>query len=201
MAFMTGHDEQDEKRLVSECLAGNQTAWEKLVSAQYRVITSVVRNRKWGFDRREQEDVVQDVLRELVTSLDGHDFQSSLGAFIRTIAMRQCTALLRHKKAIKRTTDRDCLPIYPVGGDHEDAVVHHPVGGDPDPETALLVREDLGMLKRALAALDVQCKKLIRMRFFEDLSFPEMADALDLKCNTVAVQVGRCVKKLRPFFG
>ncbi|MEW6347763.1 MAG: sigma-70 family RNA polymerase sigma factor [Thermodesulfobacteriota bacterium] len=193
-------DDNTERLLVQQCLSGDEQAWKTLVDKHFRLIASIVRWQKWRFDQRDVEDVVQDALEELVKSLAGFQFQSRLSSFVRTIAVRACTDRIRKKVAQKRISDMDCVPLDSGGDDEDDSRSPIPTDQGPNQEEMLLTRERLGALRQALGLLDKECKKLIRMRFFDDLSFPEMADALRIKANTVAVQVRRCVFKIHRLF-
>lgn len=193
-------DDNTERLLVEQCLSGDERAWKTLVDKHFRLIGSIVRWQKWRFDQRDVEDVVQDALEELVKSLAGFQFQSRLSFFIRTIAVRACTDRIRKKVAQKRISDMDCVPLDSGGDDEDDSRTHIPADHGPNQEEMLVTRERLGALQEALGLLDKECKKLIRMRFFDDLSFPEMADELRIKANTVAVQVRRCVFKIQRLF-
>ncbi len=198
---MTVHGDDDtERTLVQQCLSGDERAWRTLVDTHFRLIASIVRWQKWRFDQRDVEDVVQDALEELVKALAGFQFQSRLSFFIRTIAVRACTDRIRKKVAQKRISDMDCVPLDSGGDDESDSHSHIAKDQEPSQEEMLLTRERLEALRTALGLLDRECWKLIRMRFFDDLSFPEMADSLRIKANTVAVQVRRCVLKMQRLF-
>ena len=200
MAVNGDNGDVDERRLVEQCLSGNEPAWKTLLDRHYRTIAAVVRWQKWKFDHRDIEDTTQDALEELVKALAGFQFQSRLSLFIRTIAVRACVNRIRKKVAQKRISDSDCVPINSVGEDQNDTSFHTPLDPSTSQEEALLARERVSTLKGALSKLDRECKRLIRMRFFDDLSFPEIANMLKIKDNTIAVQVRRCVFKINRFF-
>jgi RNA polymerase sigma-70 factor, ECF subfamily len=190
----------DEKILVEQCLCSNDQAWKTLLDNHYRTISAVVRWQKWKFDHRDIEDVTQDALEELVKSLASFQFQSRLSHFIRTIAIRACVDRIRKKVAQKRISDMDCVPINSVGEDQDDATTYIPLDSALNQEELLLTNERLSGLGQALGRLDRECRRLIRMRFFDELSFPEIADLMKVKANTVAVQVRRCVFKIYRLF-
>ncbi len=200
MAGNGANGDVEERRLVEQCLSGNDRAWKTLVDKHYRTIAAVVRWQKWKFERRDIEDVAQDALEELVKSLGNFQFQSRLNQFVRTIAVRACVDRIRKKVAQKRISDWDCVPIDSVGEDQDDPFVHIPLDPGSNPEAAFLEQELLGALKQALGRLDRKCRELIRVRFFDDLSFPQIGDMLKIKENTVAVQVRRCVFKIYELF-
>ncbi len=200
MTFTRRNAEYDDARLVEQCLQGDQDAWKELVNRCYGAIAAIVRHPKWGFKHQDGEDLIQEALEELVKSLPNYKHQDQLRGFVQTLAFRQCTERLRKALALKRATDRNCEMVDTIGGERENPGAHIPIDQRSDPLGTLLANEQVNVLKTALQRLETECKKLIRMRFFEELSFPDMAEYLNLKENTVAVKLGRCVKKLRPYF-
>ncbi len=58
-----------EKTLVGRCLAGEQRAWEEVCQCYNSTIANIASWEKWRFDQHELEDVTQDIMLEIVTSL------------------------------------------------------------------------------------------------------------------------------------
>lgn len=192
--LMDSARDREERSLIGKCLRGDNVAWDRLVELHYPKIAGIVRWPKWKFDRHEIEDVIQEALEEVVKSLKGFKFQSALGTFVHTITVNTCIEQIRKKTAAKR--DALCMGLDSVGADCEDPDIHIPRSFDGNQEELLLGKEQIGLLKRALATLDKRCKELVRFRFFEDLSFQEIAERLNTKQNTLVVQLKRCLLRI-----
>jgi RNA polymerase sigma-70 factor, ECF subfamily len=51
-------------------------------------------------------------------------------------------------------------------------------------------------LEEAIAALPEQCRKIFKMCRYEDLSYPEISDMLNVSLSTVKTQMSRAMEKL-----
>jgi hypothetical protein len=69
-----------EKILVGRCLAGEQRAWEEVCKCYTGTIANVASWEKWRFDPHELEDVTQDIMLEITTSLMDFEFKSDLSS-------------------------------------------------------------------------------------------------------------------------
>lgn len=195
---MNSGSDKEERSLIERCLRGDAASWDRLMELHYPKIASIVRWPKWKFDRHEVEDVIQETLEKVVKSLRDFKFQSALTTFIHTITVHTCIEQIRRKTAAKR--DAFTMGLDSVGTDCEEPDIHIPRETGHNQEEMLLVKENIGLLQRALASLGKRCKELVRFRFFEDLSFQEMAEKLDAKQNTLVVQLKRCLFKIMKQF-
>jgi RNA polymerase sigma factor (sigma-70 family) len=193
---MMWEKDQEELRLVQQCLKGDNDAWDRLVFLHYPRISAIVRWQKWGLEHHEHEDLIQDTLEQLVISLRKFEAGSNLGAFIHTIAVRCCIARLRERKAAKRHAQGGHIPFDMV----EDLCTGESLNlpGNPfmNPEQTLAARQEVHLFKRALGFLSEKCNELIRLRIFDDLPFADIAARLDEKTNTVMVQMKRCLLRI-----
>jgi RNA polymerase sigma-70 factor (ECF subfamily) len=77
--------------------------------------------------------------------------------------------------------------------------------GDLGPEAAVLEREGREVLRRALLDLPPEQRAVFVLRVHEELSYREIADALDLSMGTVMSRLSRAREKLRdalaPYLG
>ena len=55
-------------------------------------------------------------------------------------------------------------------------------------------------LKSAMDELDARCRELIRLRYYKELPFGEIAEMLGVSENTLTVQTRRCLDKLKAAF-
>lgn len=61
----------------------------------------------------------------------------------------------------------------------------------------ILSREELvKILKKSLEQLGLRCRRLLELRYLEELSFGEIAKQLGVKENTLTVQTKRCIEQL-----
>ena len=67
----------------------------------------------------------------------------------------------------------------------------------PSPERLLLAREQLATVETALKNMPAQQRAAFSLRFFEEMSLEEIADAMDLQVGTVKAHHFRAVAALR----
>lgn len=195
---MFSSGDKDERSLIERCLRADNHAWETLQERHRPRIAGIVMWPKWKFERHEIDDVIQETWLQLVKSLKEFKFQSSLGTFIYTITEFTCIEQIRKKTAAKRDGLR--VELDTVSADQDDPDIHIPRNPGPNPEDEILRSEQIGILKRGLASLDKKCKELVRLRFFEDVPFRDIAARLDEKPNTLIVQLKRCLLKIMKQF-
>ena len=137
-----------DEDLASECLAGNQAAWEALVAKYKRLVYSIP--FRYGLPQEEAADVFQAVWADLYRDLRRIEHAAALRGWLVTATARRC---LLHK------TRRQQLS----GGAID------PQLADPSPDPAALLQDaekDL-LVRQAMAQLSERCQELVRMLFFE----------------------------------
>ena len=192
--------EDAEKSLVKRCLSGEREAWDTLLGAHFRTISSIVAWKKWGFDRAEVEDVRQDILEAVVKSLKTFEFRSRLSTFIYRVSVSSCIAHLRRKTASKRGGGGAITGFMDCGEERgRNNAIFDGLSVTINPERLLMDQEGLRAMREALARLDERCRELIRFRYYEELSFSEIAAMTSAKENTLVVMLRRCLLRLLEF--
>ncbi len=67
----------------------------------------------------------------------------------------------------------------------------------PSPEARLLTREELDLLRKAIAALPPRCREVFLLQRFGGLSYEAIAQRLGISKNTVMVQMYKAMTALR----
>jgi RNA polymerase sigma-70 factor (ECF subfamily) len=78
--------------------------------------------------------------------------------------------------------------------------MEEPASAEPDPSEILRRRQDLGLLRRALAALPVEKREVLVLSRFQNLRYQQIADILACDVGTVKVRVYRAIKALSQIF-
>jgi RNA polymerase sigma factor (sigma-70 family) len=185
-----------EKRLVAQCLAGDRRAWEEFFTCHIRTISAVVSRPQWGFPIHDREDVAQEVIRNLILSLKEFQFRSKLSTFVYAIAVNTCVGEVRKRHTAKRRGELDCVALDPLAGVRPDQAYETALCDSKTQEELLLELEDANMLRNALGGLDQRCRRLLRLRYYDDLSFKEIAKEVRSRENTLVVQVKRCLVRV-----
>jgi len=71
-----------------------------------------------------------------------------------------------------------------------------PPSDQPAPDAALLRAEQLAWVHEAVERLEEPCRELVQLRYFGELSYEELARALQLNIKTVSSRLSRCLDRL-----
>ena len=119
-------------------------------------------------------------------------FDTFRGADARTwiLTIVRNTFYTQYRKARTRgsSTEFD-EDIHSSGDDEAPAALNR--SPDADPVSILSRREDIGLLDRALAELPVEFREALVLRELEDLSYKEIAEAMEVPIGTVMSRIAR----------
>ncbi|MGO9121097.1 MAG: RNA polymerase sigma factor [Desulfomonilaceae bacterium] len=180
-----------EKVLVGRCLAGEQKAWEEICRSYHDTVANVASWEKWRFDPHELEDVTQDIMLEIVTSLKNFKFKSDPRTFIYRIAVHTCIGRLKKKLTLKRINQSVVAHIDTIESGRGEHCGHLCVDMSKNQEELLLEKEMLHRIMRTLLRMDEDCKDLIMQRYFAEVPFQEIARKTGIKTNTLVIRLKR----------
>lgn len=171
-----------DRRLVSECLNGNEEAWNALIDKYKRLIYSIP--VKYGFSPDEATDIFQAVCLELLTELPKLRKAEALPKWIIQITSHKC---FHTKKDKQRTETTD--PNDPAFEQSTPARA----------ENVLREAEDEQKMRDVLSALPDRCQELIRMLFFEEPALPydQVARRLGIATGSIGFIRQRCLDRAR----
>lgn len=133
-------------------------------------------------DERDAEDIVQEAYLRAIKHFDafkGGDARPWLLAIVRNTYY----TWIQHNRLPQLTGPFD-----------EENDTH--ISDAPDPETLLLQDADRKMLRRALQKLPAEFLEVIVLREFEELSYKEIAEVVQVPVGTVMSRLARARKRL-----
>lgn len=150
-----------DAELVSQCIDGDSSAFEEIVTRYKKLVYSVV--YKMISDREEVNDVSQEVFIRLYKSLEKYNPEYKMSTWIVKITSNLCLDTLRKKKQDTVTLD--------------DAIG---VSSDVDtPEETLIKNQRSLLLKNAINELPEKYKILIVLFHNNGMSYEEMTKVLN----------------------
>jgi DNA-directed RNA polymerase specialized sigma24 family protein len=79
------------------------------------------------------------------------------------------------------------------------SVSSSPCGVSPaSPEEEIVAHEALQQVQQALASLNTKHRQIIELRYYRDLSYREIADALGITPSNAGVRLARALAHLKP---
>jgi len=174
------------KDLQARCLQGDEQAWVELYSGLLPLARSICVRPPFGFDAGTAADIAQEVMLELTRKL--HQLRL-IKAFVARVTHNKCVDRVRKKKEIPMTT-------YTSDEDASSGLVENLRAPDYLPESMDDSRV-ICMLQKALGGLGEPCSKLLQARYFDELSYEDVARQTQMPAGQVGVYIGRCLARLR----
>ena len=176
----------EDRELVRRCVASEPGAWDEFVRRTRSAIQrgATVALRKFRItDKESLENVYQQVYVELLRDggkvLRTYRGESDLEGWVAVISMRTAYRLMRQKGPEAQLPD--LLPAAPT-----------PAPGERAEQTEFLNRLD-----RAFRQLEPREAALLRLSYYEQMSYKEIANALGLPLNSVSPLLIRAKEKLK----
>jgi len=139
--------------------------------------------RRLTQNEHDAEDIVQDAYLRAIRHFGG--FRGGDGrAWLLTIVRNCCYDSVRQKGVRERTTPFD-------------DELHNTRQVTLDPETSLLQKERVGLLREALAELTLELREVLVLRELEELSYREIASIARIPMGTVMSRLSRARRRLQ----
>jgi RNA polymerase sigma-70 factor, ECF subfamily len=177
-----------DAQLVEEVRRGRQEAFSRLVERHQGFVFSLCYTI--AGHQAEAEDLAQESFVKLYRSLGGFRRGAALRPWLRKITTSVCIDSLRKRRDAT-------VPLDDVLGSSAEPRVS---SGDL-PEEAALIREARHDVRDLLARLSVDYRAVLALRYLEDLTYQEIADALAVPVSTVETRLFRARRALARALG
>jgi RNA polymerase sigma-70 factor (ECF subfamily) len=175
---MSGEDAD----LIRRCLAGDQKAYRDLVRRYQRPVFSVV--VRMVRRAEDAEDITQETFVRMFRALDRYDPERPFTAWLFTIASRLAIDHLR-----RRRVQTVSLSQSEPGSSEEHTIDVEDHGLKPDEVTSH--HEEEKRSQDLIDSLPEHYRIVVLLRHQQDLSYEEIADALNLPLGTVKARIHR----------
>jgi RNA polymerase sigma factor (sigma-70 family) len=140
----------------------------------------IVLFQRLGLTREDREDIVQEVVSAVWSAASRPDFavRRTLRAFVRTVTLARAIDRVRRRRRL--VPAEDTLP-----------------DPGPGPTEGAERTEDALRLYDALDTLDVRCREIIRLHYFEDWPYARIAAQEGRSEATMRVRMFHCIRTLR----
>lgn len=162
------------KNVVSRCLAGQQAAMSELV-AQYHPLVYGLCFRMLG-QRQDAEDVTQETFFRVIRNLHRWDHERKFEPWLLTIAGNRCRTKLSQRARKQNHVSLD----FPV----------------PDQKQCVDEGQILEEVQLAVSQIRSEYQDVFRMFHFEQKSYEEIANALNVPQGTVKTWCHRARREI-----
>lgn len=135
----------------------------------------------------DAEDLLQETCIKMLRALNGYQENGRFEPWLFSIAANLARDWLRRQGR---------LIVAAAGGTDEESEAIA-VSQEPDVDQRLVQAEQVDQLQRALMELSAAEREVVTLRFFSDLSFKEIAQALNVPLGTALARAHRALKHLR----
>ena len=172
--------------MIARARAGDTQAWGDL----YREFAPAIFRfcRRAMPTREDAEDATMEIFMKLRDKLVQYDQSRSFAAWLYRVAANHCWDMLRRRKARhdKDTQDIENLPLE---------------APEPNQLEKLIEERTSEEVRKALDKLGARARMALVMRYYSDMSYDEIADALGVRRPFVGVVLLRARHELRQALG
>ena len=169
------HASLSDAQLVARCRAGEEAAWNELVSRFSRYVFGIA-VQAFRLSEPDAEDIFQECFARIYEHLDKLRDDDALRPWIGQLTRRLCIDRLR-------------------SGGREQPAEEEQLFAFADDEMSTL--DEAMTVHEALATLSGDCREILDRFFAQDQSYKTIGDALDLPSGTIASRISRCLARLR----
>jgi RNA polymerase sigma-70 factor, ECF subfamily len=172
--------------IVERALTGDAEAFGEIVRRWERRIFALT----YGMLGREEDarDATQETFLAAFRNLRGFRGEAKVSSWLHRIAVNQCISRQRRSKVRSEAALDD---------EEEKHARSFATSVSYSPARVAEGRQETLAVRRAINSLPVELRQVVVMKEFEELTFREIADALDLPLSTVKSRLYTALKQLQ----
>lgn len=168
--------------LIQRAMAGDQRAYAELLSkyrdAIYFMLLKMVNNQD------DAEDLTIEAFGKAFRNLNQYTPNFAFSTWLFKIATNNCIDFIRKQRGGAK------IPIEQTGEDKDEIII--PIRADDmDPEEHMINQQKVKLMREIVQKLKPRYRKLIELRYFDELSYEEIAEKMELPIGTVKAQLFR----------
>lgn len=179
--------------VIDRCRRGEPAAWDALFDEHYAATARFIFQLSADISREDAEEICQEVFLSVIQNISGFQRASQFRTWLFRIAANKTRDYIERQHAAKRGGGRAPLPLHV---ESNGSLPIDPPDPLPAPDTALLTSEQMLLLHESLDQLGNPCREIIELRYFGDLSYEEIGNALHMNPKTVSSRLSKCLLHL-----
>ncbi|HEY0760744.1 MAG TPA: sigma-70 family RNA polymerase sigma factor [Pyrinomonadaceae bacterium] len=172
--------------IVERALTGDAEAFGEIVRRWERRIFALT----YGMLGREEDarDATQETFLAAFRNLRGFRGEAKVSSWLHRIAVNQCISRQRRSKVRSES---------PLEDENEAGAASFAMPLSYSPARVVEGRQETAAVRRAINSLPIELRQVVVMKEFEELTFREIADVLDLPLSTVKSRLYTALKQLQ----
>ncbi len=169
------YENSPDYELAIACQSGDRKAFQRLVRQYQEKVRGLVYSIL--SDPDTMDDLVQEIFIKVYTSINRFEHRSNLGTWIYRIAVNHCRDEIRRRR-VRRFFSMEKMELDPMEM-------------SPTADKALLKKERIELVRWGLSKVSEKHRTIIVLRDFEDMSYEQIAEVLNLELGTVKSRLNR----------
>ena len=178
----------DDYQLVQKAVHGDQRAYALLLDRYKNPVFHTI--LKMVHNRDDADDLTLEAFGKAFHKLSSYTPKYAFSTWLFKIAINNCIDHIRKKRLSFLSIDD---PIEPGADDDFASNLRASV---LNPEEQIIRNQQIGQIRHVISKLSHKYRLMIELRFFEDLSYDEIARELDIPLGTVKAQLYRAKELL-----
>jgi len=181
-------DLKEDRLLVEAIKAGQKQGFEELVDRYKDKVYNMTRHMTGN--PQEAQDLAQEIFLLIYKNIGSFRGESSLSTWIHRVSLNRCLDWQRKQRILS--------PLF-SNKEEEDSgdLMDRLPNRQPTPEEQFVRKEQIREIHKAIRSLPEKYQKVIILYHFQQMSYQEIADILDLPVRTVETQLYRGKQKIR----
>lgn len=175
----------ESQTIASQIKKGDVAAFERLFKENYKKLCCYAED--FMKEKAAAEEIVGDFFLKFWENRESLEIKDSVNAYMYTSIRNNCLKSLEHLKVLQKYRDYATYTL-------QNADLLHP---SSYPLNEMISDEIISEVEGAIESLPLQCREVFNLSRFEELSYQEIANKMDLSINTVRTQMTRAMQKLR----
>lgn len=181
---------KEDLQWVTLAQQGDQKAFAKLMQRYRESIFFMV--LKMVHNRNDAEDLTQEAFTKAFNYIDNYSVDYAFSTWLFKIASNNCIDFIRRKRI--QTTSLESSSNSTDEGEITTTIAV--VDYNPTPEQSIIKQQRIEKIRSLLEELSPKYRKLIELRYFEELSYEEIVEQLDIPDGTLKAQLYRAKNAL-----
>ncbi len=166
----------EDKALVEWSLDGDNCAFEFLITRYSESIRRLLQSCLGANSEQDIDDLMQESLIKVYLNLHRYDPRYTFGQWIYTIARNTFIDSYRKRQEEMSLDER---------------FASTPEERSPNPEQSIINRQKRSQIEECISHLSPRHQKLFKMRFFDEYSYEEISEKLNMPLGSVKTNIHR----------
>lgn len=170
---------KSDEILSVELKANSRVAFQEIFRRHYSAACQTI--RRFIREPSTAEDLAQDVFVRFWERRHQIEVKTSIGAYIRRMAINEALTFLRKQKKFQ-----------------QDNIEDFSLANKDSSTVQVMEGEELRLkIKKAIDSLPPKCRTVFMLSRHEEMSYKQIAEQLDISVKTVENQIGKALKVMR----